>query len=401
MADKDQHLESELQELLDIIHFTEQASTKFYSQKSVDDLFSEIRDEFADSKRYEASIMVLTEDGKKLKVAQTVQPKSKMQAAEKVSGTTYNKFTMDLKKSKILKDIITNKTTMHIGTEEIISELFPYPVYKLISKIMGYKNHKTIITPLYSYNKVFGIVSISSTTMAEHFIPTVKSFAQHISHAVDLINERDKKLQLEEEMRETEKKERMRIGRDMHDGLGQYLTGLAFKCKAVEKRIAKLSESDAQEMSEIRDVINDSIEQVRKLSRGLVTLEVHSNMLAGDLQQIADSTKKMFGVTCTLKYSVREHVFDTVACTNIHRIVQEAITNAAVHGKADQIDIALEEKDGKLKLEIHDNGTGINEGSTKKHGVGLRIMEHRCKIMGANLSISTKKDEGTTITCRF
>jgi signal transduction histidine kinase len=308
---------------------------------------------------------------------------------------------MDLKKSKILNDIITNKTTRHIGTEDIISEIYPYAVSKLISKIMGWKNHKTIITPLYSDNKVFGIVSISSTKMAEHFIPTVKSFAQHISHAIDLINERDKKLQLQDEIREIEKQERMSIGRDMHDGLGQYLTGIAFKCKAMEKRIGKLSTSDAQALSNITDIINDSIEQVRRLSRGLAAQEIHSDMLAGDLQDIADNTKKMFGITCTLKYRVRGHEFDTLTCTNIHHIVQEAITNAVTHGKADKVAIVLEEVDGRLKLEIHDNGTGIDEDPSKEHGAGLRIMKNRSKMMGAKFIISTRKNEGTTITCQF
>jgi two-component system CheB/CheR fusion protein len=81
--------------------------------------------------------------------------------------------------------------------------------------------------------------------------------------------------------------------------------------------------------------------------------------------------------------------------------VQEAITNAAVHGNADQIDIVLEEKDGQVKLEIRDNGTGIDEDPAKEHGVGLKIMEYRCQVMGAKLSISTRKNEGTTITCQF
>ena len=179
-----------LQDLMEIIHFTEKVSARLHAVVDEAGVYRTIREEFAKSKRYTASVLLLKDGGSKLKIAETSLVPEKRKAGEKATGLGLNKFELDLNKSTIYSQVIRERKTVVADVSDTIAELFPRPLAHLISKILGYQKKKSILTPLYRHGNVIGALAMSSTELSEYLIPSVKNFAQHISNCLELADER-------------------------------------------------------------------------------------------------------------------------------------------------------------------------------------------------------------------
>jgi signal transduction histidine kinase len=84
---------------------------------------------------------------------------------------------------------------------------------------------------------------------------------------------------------------------------------------------------------------------------------------------------------------------------HLYRIAQEAVTNAIRHAKANDIHIRLEAKDQELTLQVLDDGIGIDDQRDRHQGLGLRIMEHRCELVGGTFSVRRRDAGGTALMC--
>jgi PAS domain S-box-containing protein len=204
--------------------------------------------------------------------------------------------------------------------------------------------------------------------------------------------------QLEKEVLESTTNERRRIGHDLHDGLGQYLAGIAFRAKALEQVLARKQSPDASEAGELATLISNAISQTRSLARGLDPIEVETVGLPAALQNLAADTRKFFEVNCSFRCSETIPVVEPQAALALYRIVQEAIHNAITHGGAGQIDIDLE-GGHSLNLKIRDNGSGFTLGRKTNGGMGLRVMEYRAHSLGGKLTIDTREGRGTEVIC--
>jgi len=131
----------------------------------------------------------LTDDGSKLRIAETSLTPGKLKAGEKASGMRLKDYKIDLNKSSIYSQVIKEGKTVQVNVSDTIGELFPRPLAYLISKAMGYEKKKSILTPLKQHGKIIGAFGMSSTDSAEYFIPSAKNLAQHISSALELAEE--------------------------------------------------------------------------------------------------------------------------------------------------------------------------------------------------------------------
>jgi len=190
-----------LRELIDVIHFTEKVSAKIHGKKSEVDIYRTIREEFENSKRYNASILLLTDNGTKLKIAETSLAPRKLRAGEKASGLRVKEHKIDLNKSRIYSQVAKKGETIQINARDLISEWVPPSLAYLVSKITGYEKKGTILTPLERQGKIVGTLAVSSTSLAEYFIPSVKNLGQHISSALELADEQLVRKQAEELLR--------------------------------------------------------------------------------------------------------------------------------------------------------------------------------------------------------
>jgi signal transduction histidine kinase len=204
--------------------------------------------------------------------------------------------------------------------------------------------------------------------------------------------------ELEQKILDISDAERRRIGQDLHDGLGQHLTGVAFLSKALQQRLAAKSLPEAADATKIAALVSESIGQSRALAKGLAPVGLEDMGLPGALSQLAASTSNVFGIRCNCQYDDGIELLNLAMATHLYRIAQEAINNAIRHGKASQIEIVLESNDHRLRLSILDNGAGIAT-KTEGSGLGLQIMGFRAKMMNGLLNVQRQTSGGTLVSC--
>jgi len=205
--------------------------------------------------------------------------------------------------------------------------------------------------------------------------------------------------QLERELLEISEGERRRIGYDLHDSLGQHLTGIAFLSKALAQRLKAHDSVEAEAAAQIVEFANQAIAQARKLATGLapVTLETYGLVFA--LQELATNVEALFHISCTVTSDQAIHIADHAMAMHLYRIVQEAANNAVQHGQAQHITITLAMLPEGFTLMVQDDGVGFPAVVTEPHGMGLRIMHHRARMIGATLEVQRGVHGGTCVTC--
>jgi PAS domain S-box-containing protein len=203
---------------------------------------------------------------------------------------------------------------------------------------------------------------------------------------------------LEREVLEISENEQQRIGQDLHDGLGQELTGLAFLTQNLGRKlkIAALPEA-AEEAQRISRLVNHAIEQTRELARGLSPVDLGADGLLVALRSLAEQVQKMCAIPIELNLKTGVCLDDHNAAVHLYRISQEAITNAARHSGASRIRLGLQTVDRDIIVTVEDDGVGIPADLTGKKGLGLRLMLYRARMVGAALSIQARRMSGQTV----
>ena len=204
---------------------------------------------------------------------------------------------------------------------------------------------------------------------------------------------------LEEKLLEIGADERRRLGHDLHDGLGQFLLGIALKTKMLEEALSKGKSAEAAKAKEIVGLVNTAIAQTRNLAHGLDPIHVEANGLVAALRNLAAQTRELFQVECS--FACKSEHLDVNAQTGIafYRITQEAIHNAIRHGQARQIKVELAVDNTELCLKIIDNGKGFSPDSKSGSGMGLHIMQFRANSIGGQLTIESQPNKGARIEC--
>ncbi len=204
---------------------------------------------------------------------------------------------------------------------------------------------------------------------------------------------------MEEEILKAAEAERQRIGRDLHDSLGQSLTAIGYLAEALRGDLARQNRPEAGEARKLGRLIEQAADQSHALARGLLLADLKRGGLAAALQQLASRTRELLGAPC--RYAGPAEIPPLAATTagQLYRIAQEAVTNAAKHGKGAPIEIRLENGPEGLRLSVHDAGKGISPKKRKSFGMGLDIMRYRANLVGATLWIDSLRGQGTTVNC--
>ncbi|MCX4246935.1 PAS domain-containing sensor histidine kinase [Paraliomyxa miuraensis] len=202
---------------------------------------------------------------------------------------------------------------------------------------------------------------------------------------------------LEKAALEAAEQEARRIGRDLHDGLGQHLTGMAFLAKGLERSLNERGLPEAAEAREIVKLVKEAVGHSRALAHGLAPVGVHGTELTPALENLAERTREVFGIDCEFQGEQVARVPDDATATAFYRIAQEATNNALKHGKASRITIRLEtDADESLRLTIEDDGIGLRSSRPTGDGLGLRLMKLRAETVGAKIVIEDVDDDGGT-----
>jgi len=219
-----------------------------------------------------------------------------------------------------------------------------------------------------------------------------------VSSAIRDVSERKR---LEKTILKISEREQRRIGQDLHDGLGQHLTGIAFMSKVLERKLSEKSIPDSSDAAKIVQMVNDAIRRTKELSRGLLPVVSEAHGLMSALRKRAGELEDLFQIRCHFDCEKPVLIEDVNVATHLYHIAQEAVNNGIRHGKSRNIVITLKRMNGNGILTIQDDGDGFPKNQASQPGVGLSIMNYRADMVGGSLTVKSNEDRGITVTCTF
>lgn len=206
---------------------------------------------------------------------------------------------------------------------------------------------------------------------------------------------------LEQEVLEIAEFERARIGRDLHDGLGQSLTGIALLSKGLEQQLAVSTPAQADQAKQIGVLIGETIGQTRTLAQGLFPSALEHAGLLGAVEELVVVVERVYGISCRVRIATGAAPEDRSHTTHLFRIIQEAVNNAVRHAQARHIAIVLLRRTNCRLLAIRDDGIGFPERAARHEGMGLRSMRYRASVLGGTLELRGNRRRGAAVVCRF
>ena len=168
-----------------------------------------------------------------------------------------------------------------------------------------------------------------------------------IATGVDITESR----RLEKAILDISAREEHRIGQDLHDGLGQHLTGIAFMSKVLQQKLAEKADAQANDASKIVRLVNEAIHKTRELSRGLLPVVSDANGLMSALEQYCNEVQDLFGLRCRFVCDPPVLVHEDEVANHLYRIAQEAVNNAVKHGRSQNIVVRLCREEGVVAIE--------------------------------------------------
>jgi PAS domain S-box-containing protein len=203
---------------------------------------------------------------------------------------------------------------------------------------------------------------------------------------------------LEEQILDISERERISIGRDLHDGIGQELTAVGYLLAVLAKKIRQGQLPGGAETEAVIKQLDHAKTHVRLLAKGLSPVIVERNGIAIAIDELCRSAERIYGIVCEADCDDIE-IRDTSKATHIYYILQESLNNAVKHGKSRNIRIMLKRRGEGIFFSIVDDGTGLPEEAGRREGLGLMFMKYRADIIGGVLNVNRRKPSGTIITC--
>ncbi len=194
----------------------------------------------------------------------------------------------------------------------------------------------------------------------------------------------------------TIEREKERLSHELHDGLGQHLTGIAFLAKALANRLEDRDAPETRDAQQIAALTNQAISNTRALARGLRPVGPEDNAFAVALSVLARDVSTIYGITCTFNADGTIPVASRMAAHHLFRIAQEAVHNAVKHGAGGKILVDLREEDGRIILTVANRGT-LAAAVEAAEGIGISSMRNRAKLLAAQLDI---KQVGKEVSLR-
>lgn len=193
--------------------------------------------------------------------------------------------------------------------------------------------------------------------------------------------------------------EQRRIAQEMHDGLGQELTGLALSVRALANRAQKERDAISFDLDQLALLATSCIQDAHRIVQGLSPLTNADGSLDAALESLAQRSS-LSGTR--VRFRSRHEAPPTVELkirNHLYRIAQEAVQNALKHSGASSIEIELRSRPGDLVLSVIDDGRGLTAEADVRSGLGMRTMRFRASAIGGRLSITRGVNGGNSVVC--
>lgn len=196
--------------------------------------------------------------------------------------------------------------------------------------------------------------------------------------------------------------EQIRIAREVHDELGQALTGLKLQLTWLASRLPKQAKVLHDKTRSMAVHIDETIRAVRRIATELRPGVLDTAGLLAALEWQANQFQTQTGIACQVRAEMKEVLGDQELNTAFFRIFQEALTNIIRHAKATSVEVRLTERRDHVVLEVRDNGRGISRAEIHNtKSIGLLGLRERAALLGGTLRIEGERGRGTTLTARI
>jgi PAS domain S-box-containing protein len=193
--------------------------------------------------------------------------------------------------------------------------------------------------------------------------------------------------------------EQRRIGEEIHDGLGQELTGLALSARALANRAERERDAIAGDLDQLAALATSCIQDSRRIVQGLSPLSDADSNLDAALNALAERSS-LSGTAVRFRSRQESPLgFELKVRNHLYRIAQEAVQNALKHSRASTIEIELWTRPDRVRLSILDNGQGMPADGTLGSGIGMRTMRFRASAIGGKLLMGQREGGGNSVVC--
>jgi PAS domain S-box-containing protein len=209
------------------------------------------------------------------------------------------------------------------------------------------------------------------------------------------------RIQLEQEVARISSHEQERIAHELHDHLGAYLAGIAFRFKSLAETLERRAIPEAATAQQLVGQVNDGIDLVRNFARLLAPVDLDAGGLPAGLSQLGKEMETAFRIECRVEVEPALPPLTPEQSVQLYRIAQEATRNAIQHGKARLVTISLRCEPNRLILMISNDGKPWSPDLERARGMGLRIMRHRAVNIGGTFTMKPDSTGCTTVVCRL
>ena len=263
--------------------------------------------------------------------------------------------------------------------------------------------------PLAYQGESIGVLMVAPRQPNESFGPAdrrlLEDLARQIGVAVHTLQLAEDLQRSRERLVTAREEERLRLRRDLHDGLGAQLAGLTIQASAVRALIKRDPDQAECEVQLLRDELRNAIGDIRRLVHGLRPPSLDELGLEGALRERlarfetggVDADQSRLAVS--LDFTDDPGVLTAAIDVAIYRIVEESVTNVVKHAQASRVIVSLRPQAGSIELSIVDNGIGLPE--TIVSGVGMQSMRERVSELGGRFAIQPDPDKGTEVLAWF
>ena len=214
-----------------------------------------------------------------------------------------------------------------------------------------------------------------------------------------LLRDLTERKRLEAKVTSTAEEERGRMARDLHDGLGQELSGVLFMIELLKRDLEERTAPEAVRAAQIVLLIKEALASAREISIGLFPVPPEPAGLMAALQNLADRATRNSQIECRFNGDSAVLIDEPAIASHLYRLAQEAVNNAIKHSGTSRIDVCLKNRAGQIELVVRDYGKGLDRDEESGDGLGLQTMGYRAQMLGAQFTLENSPEGGTLVRC--
>ena len=299
---------------------------------------------------------------------------------------------------------IYDKTEISLG--EIVSRTNTITEHEVtkVEKVLG-QTWRTMVIIWFVTSLIYAMLAYEIIMAARQQIKAIKDSNMELETMTNELRKSEERLhRLSSDLFTVQENERRRISLELHDELGQSMAALKMQVGSIARRLGNVPIEEMKTVcNDMRDNINQIIENVRRLARDLSPVVLDDLGLQAAIEYLVNNFTKIYNVDIKYKYTNINHLFNEDSQRIIYRILQEALTNISKHAQAKHVSLIIEEIDRAVQFTVRDDGNGFNVQKTldqkgTEKGMGLEAMSERVRILGGKINIVSRPGIDTTVT---